>query len=98
MKRKKYSCDGGCVLIGNATCRFHIPNDFGDGTHKICVTNVRADISTKYRWVGCIEGDIIYVYSYDCLRESELSENVLFSLSGKYDIYVHCGDIMLKER
>lgn len=97
MKSKKYDCDGGCILIGNSTCRFHIPNDFGDGTHKVQVLNADERISDKYRWLGRIEGNVIYVYSYDCLSENELGDNVLFSLAGNYHIYVSEGDVILKE-
>lgn len=98
MKSKKYSCDGGCILIGNSTCRFHIPNDFGDGTHKVRVLNTDERISDKYHWLGQIEGDVIYVYSYDCLYENELGDNVLFSLKGSYNIYVCNGNVVLKQR
>lgn len=89
-------------MIGNVTCRFHIPNDFGDGQHKIIVAKKDDDTTffdyNSYDWRGCIEGDLIYVYNYDCLREEELGDNVLFSLKGCYDIYVKCGTIFLKER
>ena len=98
MKKKKYSCDGGCILIGNATCRFHIPNDFGDGTHKVIVDNEDEIIPSGYRWVGRIEGDVIYVYSYDCLREEELGDEVLFSLSGSYSVYIKGGTVLLQKR
>lgn len=40
MKRVRfYSCDGGCLLIGNSSCRFSIPNGYGDGKHRVIVTD-----------------------------------------------------------
>lgn len=101
-KVRYYSCDGGTLLIGNASCRFSAPNGYGDGRHKVVVTDNEKDIEeaekrngTKSRWVGRIEGDAINVYDYDCYDSNELYESVLFTLHGAFSIYAVNGDVFL---
>lgn len=105
MKRKIYHCDGGCILIGNSSSRFHIPNDFGDGGHSVIVYDSRgeyqAEIGGRHpRWVGVVEGTDLIVYKYDCLSPKELfnSKNILLMLSGSYSVYVEGGTVHLVNR
>lgn len=94
MKKRIYTCDGGCLLIGNASFRFNLPNGFGDGHHRVYVSSDRNDIPKESRWVGKIRGDAINVYNYDCYDTlDELYENVLFTLRGEYAVYVDCGNV-----
>lgn len=102
MKRRKYGCDGGCLLIGNGSCRFHIPNSFGDGDHTVFVLSkeeARPD-DHDWEWVGSVEGDSIHVFKYDCLGGQELVDNIILTLKGRYSVYRskgHTGNMLLKE-
>lgn len=94
MKKRIYACDGGCLLIGNASFRFNLPNGFGDGHHRVYVSSDKNDIPKESRWVGKIRGDAINVYNYDCYDTlDELYENVLFTLRGEYAVYVDCENV-----
>lgn len=101
-KIRYYSCDGGCLLIGNGSARFSIPNGFGDGKHKVIVTDDGSEIEVlknKYgehmKWRGKVEGDAINVYNYDCYRANELSSNILFTLHGAFSVYTVFGTVVL---
>lgn len=102
MKRKKYGCDGGCLLIGNGSCRVHVPNSFGDGDHTVFIMSKdegRPD-DRDWEWVGVIEGDAIHIYRYDCLHEDELIDNIVVTLKGRYSIYrskACSGNMLLRE-
>lgn len=94
MKKNTYSCDGGCLMFGNASFRFNLPNGFGDGRHKVYISNNEDDIPKEAKWVGTVSGDAINVYNYDCYNTlGELCENILFTLHGKYGVYVDCGSV-----
>lgn len=101
MKEYKYGCDGGCLAIGTKVCQMHIPNDIGDGQYSVFVYTLKDDArdvednDRNWKWRGTVEGTRINVYNYDCLIPSEMSENVLCTLSGRYAIYVSRGDIAL---
>lgn len=101
-KVRFYACDGGCLLVGNGSCRVNIPNGYGDGRHRVIVTDEMDDIRTeeirhgqKACWVGRVEGDAINVYDYDCYGASELSENVMFTLQGAFSVYAVFGTVIL---
>ena len=110
MKVRKYGCDGGCIVIGNGSCRFHVPNSYGDGEHRVIVGTDDEMRMTKYKgkrdmfqldweWIGVVEGDVMNVYGYDCLHgDGDADREVLFTLHGKYSIYRHRdnGDILLE--
>lgn len=105
MKRKIYHCDGGCILIGNSSSRFHIPNGYGDGGHSVIVYESREEYQNeignrKPNWVGVVEGTDLVVYKYDCLSPKELfaSKNILFRLSGSYGVYIDYGVVHLVKR
>lgn len=95
---KMYGCDGGSLLIGTTTARSAFPNCYGDGTHKVIVTD-RENWKTPKLFRGVVQGSSIKVFNYDCLNDEECTdeENVLFTLSGKYGVYAveHSGDMIL---
>ena len=104
MKRKKYGCDGGCLLIGNGSCRIHIPNSFGDGDHTLFIMSKDEGEPNRDDWVWecTVEGDAINVYRYDCLNEEEResSEYIILTLHGRYSVYRSkggTGNMLLKE-
>lgn len=109
MKTLKYGCDGGCIVIGNGSCRFHIPNSVGDGGYRVFigahdemrVTKYNRDytqFSRRWKWVGVVEGDAINVYKYDCEHGDDIDEAVLTTLRGRVSIYRHSenGDFLLE--
>ena len=104
MKKKyKYGCDGGCILLGNATSRVNLPNGYGDGEHTIEVRSSAYRDYTyerKFEWLGVVEGSEVNVYNYDCLHGDELTdkENILYTLpSGRWGVYAADGDILLQQ-
>lgn len=110
MREFKYCCDGGTIMMGTSKCRFSIPNDYGDGTFNVYILpkdeslgGFVSDITKFYDdwdWRGCVEGEDIKIYSYDCVHsEKEADEYVLTTLSGRYHVYAEKlgGDILLKE-
>lgn len=97
-KVRRYSCDGGCITIGNASFIMHIPNDFGDGRHRVIVSDDQSR-PKRAKWVGAVKGDAINVYGYDCLHSfKDLCENVLLTLRGEYDVWVRCGTVLFIKR
>lgn len=95
--KKTYNADSGCIAIGNENFQAHYPNGYGDGSFKIELvqTNKEKDKFYKkmyedYKFLGSIEGDC-NVYCYDCLDDEELKDkkNILFKLSGRYQIHRH---------
>lgn len=95
-KTMRYSCDGGCLVIGNASCRFSVPNGYGDGEYRVCVTDDESIIPHDSRSVGRVEGDAINIYGYDCIDNiNELCANVLLTIQGEYRVYVWSGDIFV---
>ena len=104
-KVRFYMCDGGCLLIGNGSSRFSIPNGYGDGKHRVIVTDEKEEVqkAKKYygehmEWLGVVEGDAVNIYNYDCYRANELSENVLFTIHGEFDVYSAVGTMYLVKR
>lgn len=101
MKRKKYGCDGGCIMIGNSSFRVKIPNGFGDGDHSVYVYAKGEEFDKESKtWKCTIEGTDILVYRHDCLDTEELfkSKNIILMLSGRYSVYVDKGSVHLVER
>lgn len=101
-KVRFYNCDGGCLLIGNGSFRLNVPNGYGDGKHRVVVTDDEREVKQaegqswqKARWFGRIEGDAINVYDYDCYGANELFENVLFTVRGAFNIYSVHGTVFL---
>ena len=102
MKKYRYSCDGGSLMIGNADFACHYPNEYGDGTHTVIVSEVN-EVKTPqdlYKFVGCVIGKA-KVYNYDCYDEKEREdpENVLCELNGRYGVYAKkgdCGDMLIE--
>lgn len=102
MKTRYYTCDGGCIMLGNAAARISIPNGIGDGRYRVIVTddsnvikNEEDRACTRARWCGKISGDAINIYSYDCLLDGELSDNILFTIRGVYNVYTIRGMVIL---
>ena len=111
MKRRRYGCDGGCLVIGNGSCRVHVPNTYGDGKHMVIVAESNEMLHGMYHgkgdcfrkdweWIGFVEGDAINVYDEDCFDDNEIDSHVLFTLHGRYSIYrdndPNSGDILLE--
>ena len=101
-KVRFYSCDGCCLLIGNSSARFNVPNGYGDGKHRVIVTDDQSEIETvekrcgqRMRWIGRVEGDAINVYDYDCYSANELSQHVMFTLHGAFSVYSAFGTVIL---
>lgn len=104
---KKYSCDGGTIMIGTKDCRICLPNGYGDGDFSVNVFKTQEQKEefhkkyNKFEWVGTIEGTEINIYSYDCLTQEEVEDvksNVLYTLSGRYGIYIYYGEVILVSR
>lgn len=100
-----YQCDGGCLLIGNGSARFSVPNGYGDGEHQVIVTDDKEEIkkAKKYygdymKWLGAVEGDAINIYNYDCYNANQLAKNVLFTIRGEFDVYSAEGTMYLVKR
>lgn len=95
--RKYYSCDGGCITIGNETARVHIPNGYGDGTFRVQVMRKTTKVPEGYNWEACVEGDKLFVYDYDCLKDWSDKKRILYTLNGQYGVYINRGDIILQK-
>lgn len=103
-RRRKYSCDGGCISIGTKDCRTNFPNGYGDGEFDAIVLETQEERRKYYyqnkmmehsTYRGSVTGDEIKVWNYDCLMEDELTEeNILFTLSGRYGIYSNNGTVI----
>ena len=101
---KKYECDGGTIMIGTKDSRVCLPNGFGDGCFSVEIIKTdkqKEEFRKKnnWKWVGAVNGEKFYVYSYDCLRGDELvdKENILYTLSGRYGVYVNNGNVVLEK-
>ena len=104
MKKYKYTCDGGSLLLGNENFQCAYMNDYGDGTHKVFVKDKgdkfpKVYTNDTYHFEGCVRGKF-NVYAYDCLHGQDLleKENILITLSGRYGVYSirDSGDMMLE--
>ena len=102
---KKYDCDGGAIAIGTKGCVAHYPNGYGDGTFSVEILKTDEQLKkfrNKYRdwrFVGSVEGNEINIYSYDCLHGEELEDkaNILYTLSGRYGVFVNNGKVVLEQ-
>lgn len=100
MKKYRYSCDGGTIMIGNSSSRVCITNNFGDGLHSVFMYDKNDDFdSTGWEFKGTVEGDNINVYDYDCLHGDELNnpEHILCTLTGRYAVSVSKGSVVLEK-
>ena len=101
---KKYSCDGGTIMIGTKESHVCLPNGYGDGCHSVRVIK-RDDDRKKFSkecgwtWLGTVSGEKFNVYSYDCLHGDEFTDkdNILYTLSGRYGVYHKKGNIVLEK-
>ncbi len=104
VKKFEYSCDGGCIMLGNKTSRVCLPNGYGDGCFTVEVRDLASGdftMTTGYDWLGTVEGDNIHIYDYDCLRGENLNDdspNVLCTLpSGRWAIFVNNGKVIIQQ-
>lgn len=100
MKRYRYSCDGGTIMIGNPSSRVCIPNNYGDGTHYVYVYSATDKFNDdRWNFKGTVEGDSINVYDYDCLHGDDLinPKHILCTLTGRYAVYVSMGSVVLEK-
>lgn len=101
-KKFTYECDGGTIMLGNETSRVSLPNDFGDGAFTVSVTTEKTYgkyHNQKMEWLGVMEGNNIHIYKYDCLIESELTDDraILYTLpKGRWAVYALNGNILLE--
>ena len=92
-KKAQYGCDGGCIVIGNESCRVSIPNGIGDGGYTVKVLEKGTIAPKGAFFAGIVKGNDIRVYSYDCGTLTE--EEEMMWLSGEFYIYTDHGDIFL---
>lgn len=103
IKRFKYECDGGTIMLGNETSRVCIPNGYGDGTFIVEITDCESRdyrYSSNMKWHGTVKGNNIHIYNYDCLGGDELTDdnNILYTLpEGRYGVYSNNGNILLEQ-
>lgn len=110
MKKYKYSCDGGSLLLGNENFQCAYMNNYGDGTHTVFIKNKNDkwprlpnnDVRRFYEiyhFEGSVQGKF-NVYNYDFLHDNELieKENICTTLSGRYGIYSvkNSGDMFIE--
>jgi len=92
MKKYKYSCDGGSILIGNEQFACCFMNDYGDGVHTVYVYDkgegTKLHDSNKYDFLGCVVGNF-NLYDYDCYDKNARSKsyNILCNLNGRYGVF-----------
>ena len=98
MKKYKYTCDRGGILVGNMVYRVLIPNGPGDGTWNVIVMEQEERIGEydddHFKYVGCLEGEFV-LYKEDCLHKPDEftdSENMLCILNGTYQVFTERGD------
>lgn len=63
-KVRLYSCDGGCLLIGNGSARFNIPNGYGDGKHRVIVTFEMFYTETMNRAFKRMGVELVFEYPF----------------------------------
>lgn len=98
-KKFKYECDGGTIMIGNATSRACFPNGYGDGRFTVEVSTEKTYPSNMH-WLGTVEGDNLHIYDYDCLHGEDVMDNehILFTLpTGRWAVYVKDGYVRLEQ-
>lgn len=107
MKKYFYSCDTGSIAVscGGSIIKFN--NGYGDGCFKVYEGSEKDFEEYKkehyqypfmedknYRFVTSSYFFKAYVLNYDCLEPNNITtENCLFELNGKYDIYYLDGKI-----
>lgn len=100
IKKFKYGCDGGTIMLGNETSRVCFPNGFGDGEFTVEV-NTEKTHPKYYDWLGTVQGNNIHIYNYDCIHgEDNLTnkENILYTLpEGRWAVYCRDGRILLEQ-
>lgn len=100
---KEYYSEGASILIGNAECQTAFPNGWGDGCFSVHVIEEKdvSDVSYHelhdkgWRYVGCIHENSLNVYKYDYTKNFTKAENILFCLSGNFQVFNKDGDIIL---
>lgn len=100
IKKFKYECDGGTIMLGNETSRVCLPNGYGDGEFSIEVRDLDdRDYSHNMNWLGTIQGNNIHIYTYDCIHSGlEDKENILYTLpDGRWAVYYNEGDILIEQ-
>lgn len=100
MRKFKYDCDGGCIMLGNASSRVCFPNGFGDGEFTVYVCDKNKKDTKHYEFLGTVSGSVVNIYSYDCLWGDELleAENIRYTLpEGRYAVYANSGTIILEK-
>ena len=109
MKKYKYSCDGGSLLLGNENFTACYMNNYGDGTHHVYIRRrgeetpkdwTGANFYSRLNFEGCVTGKF-NVYNYDCIHNEELSDkkNIIKTLSGRWAVYSvrENGDMLLEQ-
>ena len=101
-KNFTYGCDGGTIMIGNETSRVCLPNGYGDGQFTVTITTKKTygkHKNQEMEWLGTIQGNNVHIYNYDCLIESDLTDDncILYTLpEGLWAIYALNGNILLE--
>ena len=102
MESYHYNCDAGSLALGNADFTINICNGIGDGGYRVYISRKRLDGNSafhkKYHFETSINGTF-NVYNYDCYHTRQQREakcNILATLTGRYGIYSHDGDMLLE--
>lgn len=98
MKKYKYTCDRGGILVGSRTFRALFPNEPGDGTWDVIVMEreeqTKAYGDDHFKYVGCLEGEFS-IYKEDCLHlpgDFMNKDNIICTLYGTYHVFAERGD------
>lgn len=99
---KEYYSKRASILIGNSECQTAFSNGCGYGCFSVHVIEEK-EISNCYynltdedwKYVGSVHGDNINVYKYDYIKDFTKAENILFCLSGNFQVFNKNGDIIL---
>lgn len=93
MKRFYTESDAGGVRIGiNGSFTVLIPNGYGDGKTEVIIYDEEIKMDHR-RFFTSIEGSQINIYAFDCG-----CDELVYTLSGKYDIYIIGDDKQHKDK
>lgn len=86
--------DGGSVRIGDlaGTCAMYIPNGYGDGETRVCVTGVNGFNKAAFDYIGSISG-CFQIYGTD---HAPFGPTDAVDLDGSYGVYSANGIVVFE--